>query len=163
MITTSSPFRDWILFWMLYERNQLWKNWFCRILWVRVFSVIGITGFSKAVLFALTMWCFIIVLILFACVMCSRRENVSFLFRLNDNSILRLCGLKTSQIRSIYLDDNSVGNAGLQFLLITLLHNSHLLHLSIRNNAITDNGVMYIYDYLGNTIYAGSNFVSSDV
>ena len=95
--------------------------------------------------------------------MCSRRENVSFLFRLNDNSILRLCGLKTSQIRSIYLDDNSVGNAGLQFLLITLLHNSHLLHLSIRNNAITDNGVMYIYDYLGNTIYAGSNFVSSDV
>ena len=70
--------------------------------------------------------------------------------RLNEKSILRLCGLKVSQIEELYLDDNSIGNQGLQFLLTSLLHNKLLRRLHLRNNDISDPGVSYLCDYLGN-------------
>ena len=69
--------------------------------------------------------------------------------RLNEKSILRLCGLKVSQIEELYLDDNSIGNQGLQFLLTSLLHNKLLRRLHLRNNDISDPGVSYLCDYLG--------------
>ena len=61
--------------------------------------------------------------------------------RLNEKSILRLCGLKVSQIEELY--------QGLQFLLTSLLHNKLLRRLHLRNNDISDPGVSYLCDYLG--------------
>lgn len=54
-----------------------------------------------------------------------------------------------SQIEELYLDDNSIGNQGLQFLLTSLLHNKTLRRLHIRNNDISDPGVLYLCDFLG--------------
>ena len=69
--------------------------------------------------------------------------------RLNENSVFRLCGLKISSIENLYLNDNSIGNKGLQFLLTTLLQNEKLHTLYLCNNNISDTGVYFLYDFFG--------------
>lgn len=69
--------------------------------------------------------------------------------RLNENSVSRLCGLKVSSIEDLYLNDNSIGNKGLQFLLTTLLQNERLHCLYLCNNNISDTGVYFLYDFFG--------------
>ena len=71
-----------------------------------------------------------------------------FTSRLNENSILRLCGLKISSIQNLYLDDNSISNTGSQFLLTVLIHNSNIRRLCLQNNDISDSGVVFLGEFL---------------
>lgn len=68
--------------------------------------------------------------------------------RLNENNIFCMCGLKLSKIKNLYLNDNSIGNKGLQFILTTLLHNQTLQSLHLPNNNISDSGIQFLYDFL---------------
>ena len=63
--------------------------------------------------------------------------------------MFKLSFLSTSSIESLDLNDNTLGDWGLQHLLTILLPNHHLKHLHIQNNTIHDLGAELLAGFLG--------------
>lgn len=68
--------------------------------------------------------------------------------QLREKHVSCLSFLSTSLIQSLYLDNNSIGNVGLQHLLTLLMRNTSLKRLYIRNNDIGDTGVLFLVSFL---------------
>ena len=68
--------------------------------------------------------------------------------RVQERNISCLSFIATSHIEELYLDNNRIGNAGLQHLLTLLMNNHCLKRLSIRNNDIGDTGALLLVDFL---------------
>ena len=69
--------------------------------------------------------------------------------RLREGDVFKLSFLSTSSIESLDLNDNNLGDWGLQHLLTILLPNHRLKHLHIQNNTIHDLGAELLAGFLG--------------